>query len=99
MNKERAILVVLDYEFTSCPVTTLNENIGLTRLIDLVNFSSEMHSFMVDGGRATCSNYYFECHRTVVNEQKKIESEEMKKSKVKKPNIPTGKKTGKVGKK
>jgi len=97
-NKERAILKVLEYEFTSCPVLTLNDNIGLTRMIDLVNFSADMHSFMLDGGAATCSNYYFECHRTIINEQKRIENEEMKESRAKsKLKTPTSKKKPKMG--
>lgn len=105
-DKERTILQVLDYEFYSCPMATLTNNRGLTALIDLINWSSDMHTPLLDGGLLNHSNYYFECYRTVISEQKKIENEEMKKSrneaeskrKKQKTATPRGRKIGRAGK-
>ena len=98
-GKERTILQVLKYEFTSCPVATLMDNRGLTSLIDLINWSVDMHTSLFDGGLLKHTNYYFECYRTVTSEQKKIEHEEMKESQAKnKPKKVGTKSKGRVGK-
>ncbi len=77
--KQTPSLVVCDYEIDSCPVATMSDNMGLTRTIDLINWSSDMHTPLVDGGLLNHTSYYFECYRTVIGEQRAIENEEMKK--------------------
>jgi hypothetical protein len=84
--QKKIILKVLDYEFFECPVATFNENKDLTALQDLVNWSLDMHTPLIDGGLLHHTNYYFQCHRTIVNEQRSIENEEMKQSRSKAKN-------------
>lgn len=71
-------LVVGEYEIYSCPVATMTDNRGLTGLIDLINWSSDMHTPLFNGGLINHTNFYFECYRTVIGEQRAIESEETK---------------------
>lgn len=77
--KQTAALVVCEYEIYSCPAATMSDNMGLTRMIDLINWSSDMHTPLLDGGLLNHTSYYFECYRTVIGEQRAIENEEMKK--------------------
>ncbi|MHA1665977.1 MAG: hypothetical protein ACTSW7_01215 [Candidatus Thorarchaeota archaeon] len=71
-------LVVGEHEIYSCPVAIMSDNRGLTGLIDLINWSSDMHTPLFDGGLINHTNYYFECYRTVIGEQRAIEAEETK---------------------
>lgn len=76
--KEKIILTVGEHKFYSCPVATMIDNRGLTELIDLINWCSDMNTSLFDGGLVNHTYYYFQCYRTVIGEQRAIESEEMK---------------------
>jgi len=74
-ENDDVILCVEDYEFTSCPTAVLIGNRGLTKLIDLINWSVDMHTPLFGDGLNNYSNFLFECHQIVVGEQRSIENE------------------------
>ena len=78
-DNKKVILYVLEYKFYVCPIATLLEERGLTSLVDLINWSVDMNTPLFDGGLTKYNNYFFDCYRTIINEQRMIESEEMKK--------------------
>lgn len=77
-EERKPVLVVGEHEIYSCPVATMTDNRGLTQLIDLINWSSDMSTPLVDGGLLNYTNWFFECYRTVIGEQRSIENEETK---------------------
>jgi len=102
-EKRRPILEIGSHKFYSCPAGLLIGNRGLIALIDLINWSENMNTPLFDGGLTNHTQYYFECYRTVIGEQKAIENEEMKRNrketekKSKKPKSPHRKPTIKSG--
>lgn len=74
--KERAIVSIGKFQFLECPVKMFNEEHGLLKLIDMINWSENMKTPLVDGGLLNYTAYFFKCYQTVIGEQNRIDSEE-----------------------
>lgn len=92
-----AILTVGTYEIYSCPVDTVNCNRGLNHLIGLINWTLDTKTPLVDGGLLNYTNWFYECYKVVVNEQRAIEREEIKKQDRKKPKKQANRPAPKLG--
>lgn len=86
------------YKFYECPAALLQTDRGLVSLVSLVNWSEEMHTPLLDGGLLNHTNWYFEARNVIVNEQKMIENEEMKKARSESKSKGRGSGSSKVGK-
>lgn len=80
-EKKRSILTVGSFSFEECPTALFYNEKGLTRLIELVNWSEDMHTPLFGNGLDSYTNFYFECRQTIIGEQRSIENEEMKEQK------------------
>jgi len=58
-----------------------NEEHGLLKLIDMINWSENMKTPLVDGGLLNYTAYFFKCYQIVIGEQSRIDSEERELSK------------------